>query len=104
MGFMRANKIKFYCRPQNWNSNAIVLPGNKLEISLETASTYVREQKGNKYGFKCSIIGYDNKSVVKYPSTSLIHLEYELSYLGGLCSANLLKKDLIFSGLVTKLF
>ncbi|XP_058840925.1 E3 ubiquitin-protein ligase highwire [Topomyia yanbarensis] len=89
--------IKKFNTPQNWCNNAIVLPGNQLEISLETASTYVREQKGNKYGFKCSIIGYDNKNFVKFPSTSLIHLEYELSYLGGLCSANLLKKDLIFS-------
>ncbi|XP_055524898.1 E3 ubiquitin-protein ligase highwire isoform X3 [Wyeomyia smithii] len=89
--------IKKFNTSQNWSTNAIVLPGNKLEISLETASTYVREQKGNKYGFRCSIIGYDNRSVIKYPSTSLIHLEYELSYLGGLCSANLLKKDLIFS-------
>lgn len=78
-----------------------MLPGNKLEISLETASTYIREQKGNKYGFKCLIIGYDNKNLMKYPSTSLIHLEYELSYLGGLCSANLLKKDLVFSGKLT---
>ena len=78
-----------------------MLPGNKLEISLETASAYVREQKGNKYGFKCLVIGYDNKNQMKYPSTSLIHLEYELSYLGGLCSANLLKKDLVFSGELT---
>ncbi|XP_058468268.1 E3 ubiquitin-protein ligase highwire isoform X2 [Malaya genurostris] len=89
--------IKKFNTSQNWCNNAIVLPGNQLEISLETASTYIREQKGNKYGFKCSIIGYDNKSLVKFPSTSLIHLEYELSYLGGLCSANLLKKDLSFS-------
>ncbi|KAL9694804.1 hypothetical protein quinque_014089 [Culex quinquefasciatus] len=94
--------IKKFNTSSNWNSNAIVLPGNKLEISLETASTYVREHKGNKYGFKCLIIGYDNKNQMKYPSTSLIHLEYELSYLGGLCSANLLKKDLIFSDDITE--
>ncbi|XP_055587703.1 E3 ubiquitin-protein ligase highwire isoform X4 [Uranotaenia lowii] len=89
--------VKKFNTPQNWCSNAIILPGNKLEISLETASTYVREPKGNKFGFKCLIIGFDNKNIMKYPSASLIHLEYELSYLGGLCSANMLKKDLIFS-------
>ncbi|XP_062536745.1 E3 ubiquitin-protein ligase highwire-like [Armigeres subalbatus] len=94
--------IKKFNTSQNWSNNAIVLPGNKLEISLETASTYVREQKGNKYGFKCLVIGYDNKNLMKYPSTSLIHLEYELSYLGGLCSANLLKKDLMFSDDLTE--
>ncbi|XP_055618511.1 E3 ubiquitin-protein ligase highwire isoform X2 [Toxorhynchites rutilus septentrionalis] len=94
--------VKKFNTPQNWCNNSIVLPGNKLEISLETASMYVREQKGNKYGFKGLIIGYDNRNLTKYPSTSLIHLEYELSYLGGLCSANLLKKDLIFSDDVTE--
>lgn len=32
---------------------------------------------------------------MRFPNFSLIRLENELAYLGGMCSANLMKKDLI---------
>lgn len=34
----------------------------------------------------------------KFPNSCLIRLEHELAYLGGMCSANLMKKDLVLPG------
>lgn len=55
----------------------------------------MNDQQANRYGFKCLIIGYDNPSLNKFANYSLMRLENELAYLGGMCSANLMKKDLV---------
>lgn len=88
--------FRFSCRTSQWPQKSIVFPGNKIEFSLETASDYLKDQQSNRFGFKCLIVGYDNPSQLKYSSNfCLIRLENELAYLGGMCSSNLMKKDLI---------
>lgn len=89
--------VKKYNTSSQWSQNAIIFPGNKIELSLETASDYLRDQQANRFGFKCLIVGYDNPALLQSPTFSLIRLENELAYLGGMCSANLMKKDLILS-------
>ncbi|XP_034942184.1 E3 ubiquitin-protein ligase MYCBP2-like [Chelonus insularis] len=74
-----------------WPQYAIVLPGNEVIFSLETASDYMKDDMSVTYGFKCLIIGYDWIS----SGNGLKNLEIELSFLGGACAASLMKKSLI---------
>ncbi|XP_043286736.1 E3 ubiquitin-protein ligase MYCBP2 isoform X2 [Venturia canescens] len=76
--------------PNQWPQNAIVLPGNEIIFSLETASDYMKDDLSVTYGFKCLIIGYDWIS----SGNGLKNLETELSFLGGACAASLMKKNL----------
>ncbi|KAG2456598.1 MYCB2 ligase, partial [Polypterus senegalus] len=64
---------------------------NEALFSLETASDYVKDDKACFFGFKCVAVGYEFN-----PGTDegIIQLEKELAYLGGLCAAALMKKDL----------
>lgn len=86
-----------YSSPGNWDEKSLILPGHRVEFSLQTASNYLNDRHTNKFGFKCLVIGYDNPCVGKFHNSCLIRLEHELSYLGGMCCANLLKTDLILS-------
>ncbi|XP_055913946.1 E3 ubiquitin-protein ligase highwire isoform X3 [Eupeodes corollae] len=86
--------IKKFNTVSNWPQNIIILPGNRVEFSLETASLYAQDPHSNRYGFKCLVVGYDNPTTVNAKNSCLIRLEHELAYLGGMCSANLMKKDL----------
>ncbi|GAB0089308.1 E3 ubiquitin-protein ligase highwire [Sergentomyia squamirostris] len=90
--------VKKFNTPSQWNQNSIILPGNCLQLSLETATNYLHDQQANRYGFKCLIVGYENPSMEKFPNSCLVRLEHELAYLGGMCSANLMKKDLVLPG------
>ena len=90
--------IKKFNTENGWSTNAIIIPGNLILLSLETASNYLMDHKLNRYGFKCTLIGYENIDSTKNFNNSLINLESEFTYLGGMCSANLMRKDLIFSG------
>lgn len=90
--------IKKFNTENGWSTNAIIVPGNEIMLSLETASNYLADHKLNRYGFKCTLIGYENIDVTKTFNNSLINLESEFTYLGGMCSANLMRKDLVFSG------
>ncbi|XP_035719406.1 E3 ubiquitin-protein ligase MYCBP2-like isoform X2 [Vespa mandarinia] len=74
-----------------WPQNAVVLPGNEVIFSLETASDYMKNERSNTYGFKCLVIGYDWIT----SGNGLKNLEIELSFLGGACSASLMKKNLV---------
>lgn len=74
----------------NWPKTAIVIPGNEVVFSLETASDYVKDEKSCFYGFKCVVVGYEWNFTSE---ESIIQLERELSYLGGMCAASLIKKD-----------
>lgn len=69
------------------------LAGNELVLSMETASDYLKDGHGNsnKYGFSARVVGYEWPPA---PADAIRHLEKELSYLGGLCAASLIKKDL----------
>ncbi|XP_066580931.1 E3 ubiquitin-protein ligase MYCBP2 [Prorops nasuta] len=73
-----------------WPQNAVVLPGNEVIFSLETASDYMKDDRSNTYGFKCLVIGYDWIT----SGNGLKNLEIELSFLGGACAASLMKKNL----------
>lgn len=95
--------IKKFNTENGWSTNAIIVPGNEITLSLETASNYLADHKLNRYGFKCILIGYENIDSSRSFINSLINLESEFTYLGGMCSANLMRKDLIFSGKILKL-
>ncbi|TDG40226.1 hypothetical protein AWZ03_013349 [Drosophila navojoa] len=86
--------VKKFNTASNWLQNVLILPGNCVEFSLETASLYAQDPHNNRYGFKCLVVGYDNPTAINASNSCLIRLEQELSYLGGMCSANLMKKDL----------
>ncbi|KAJ8666974.1 hypothetical protein QAD02_008636, partial [Eretmocerus hayati] len=74
-----------------WPQSAVVLPGNEVIFSLETASDYMKDERSITYGFKCLVIGYDWITT----NSGLKNLEIELSFLGGACAASLMKKNLI---------
>ncbi|XP_050301011.1 E3 ubiquitin-protein ligase MYCBP2 isoform X2 [Anthonomus grandis grandis] len=77
-----------------WPTNAVILPGNEVVFSLETASDYLKDDRVSAYGFKCLVIGYEwPPDASAY--TGLKHLEAELAFLGGMCAAALMKKDLM---------
>ena len=88
----------------NWPvHSAIILPGNELIFSLETASDYVKDEKSNSYGFRCLVVGYASQDLaIKADRNAQLPeglklLEMELAYLGGTCSASLMKKNLFLS-------
>ena len=74
-----------------WPTQAVVLPGNEVLFSLESASDYVKDDKTSQFGFRCLVVGYE---AVSRREHGLQGLEMELSYLGGLCSSSLMKKNL----------
>ncbi|CAI9731993.1 E3 ubiquitin-protein ligase MYCBP2-like [Octopus vulgaris] len=75
----------------NWPKAAVVLPGNEVTFSLESASDYVKDEKACFFGFKCMVTGYEWSSK---PEEAVFHLERELSFLGGMCASALMRKDL----------
>jgi len=66
-------------------------------FSLETASDYLKNDRISRYGFRCLVIGYEVEELSKYQALGygLVHLETELSFLGGMCVSTLLKCDII---------
>ncbi|KAH9488940.1 E3 ubiquitin-protein ligase mycbp2 [Bulinus truncatus] len=81
---------KFYGHSE-WPKSAVILPGNEVILSLETASDYVKDEKASFYGFKCSIVGYEWSAK---PEESILMLEKELAFIGGMCCSALMKKDI----------
>ncbi|XP_011315230.1 E3 ubiquitin-protein ligase MYCBP2 isoform X2 [Fopius arisanus] len=76
--------------PSQWPQTAVVLPGNEVIFSLETASDYMKDDIAVTYGFKCLVVGYDWLSA----GNGMKNLEIELAFLGGACAASLMKKNL----------
>jgi E3 ubiquitin-protein ligase MYCBP2 len=66
-------------------------------FSLETASDYLKNDRISRFGFRCLVIGYEVEELSKYQALGygLVHLETELSFLGGMCVSTLLKCDII---------
>lgn len=63
---------------------------------METASDYLKDDRASSYGFKCLVVGYEWPMEAKCNALQgLKHLEAELAFLGGMCAANLMKKDLM---------
>ena len=76
-----------------WPTQAVVLPGNEVLFSLESASDYVKDdRKTSHFGFRCLVVGYE--AVNSRREHGLQGLEMELAYLGGLCSSSLMKRNL----------
>ncbi|XP_066542914.1 E3 ubiquitin-protein ligase MYCBP2 isoform X1 [Hoplias malabaricus] len=84
-------ELKKFSGSTGWPTNVLVLPGNEALFSLETASDYVKDEKATFYGFKCVAVGYEFNPG---PDEGIIQLEKELAYLGSVCAAALMKKDL----------
>lgn len=92
-----------------WPQNSIILPGHEVLFSLETASDYLKDEKASAYGFKCLVVGYEwppPGSNIQTCFAGLKQLEAEVSFLGGMCAASLIKKELQLPviGLSRKLF
>ncbi|XP_059502488.1 E3 ubiquitin-protein ligase MYCBP2 isoform X6 [Stegostoma tigrinum] len=84
-------ELKKFSGSTGWPTTVLVLPGNDAIFSLETASDYVKDEKACFYGFKCVAVGYEFSPG---PDEGIIQLEKELAYLGSICAASLMKKDL----------
>ncbi|KAF2894693.1 hypothetical protein ILUMI_11479 [Ignelater luminosus] len=79
-----------------WPQSAVILPGNEVILSLETASDYLKDDRASSYGFRCLVVGYEWPFPGSCsPTSGLKLLEAELAFLGGMCSASLMKKDLL---------
>ena len=82
---------KFFGK-KGWPSHGVVLPGNEVLFSLETASDYVKgDNKESNYGFRCLVTGYECQDG---GGDGLKNIEHELAYLGGLCAASLMSKSI----------
>ncbi|KAG7266723.1 hypothetical protein CRUP_006269 [Coryphaenoides rupestris] len=84
-------ELKKFSGATGWPTTVLVLPGNEVVFSLETASDYVKDEKACFYGFKCVAVGYEFNPGL---DEGIIQLEKELAYLGSVCAAALMKKDL----------
>ena len=84
---------------RGWPAQSIVLPGNEVLFSLETASDYVKGEGSSRgggsahFGFKCLVAGYEVQDGGQ-EQQGLKSLEHELAYLGGLCAASLMSKSI----------
>ena len=77
---------------KGWPSHGVVLPGNEVLFSLETASDYVKgDNKESNYGYRCLVTGYECQDG---SGDGLKNLEHELAYLGGVCAASLMSKSI----------
>uniref|UniRef100_A0A8C2APB2 E3 ubiquitin-protein ligase MYCBP2 n=1 Tax=Cyprinus carpio TaxID=7962 RepID=A0A8C2APB2_CYPCA len=84
-------ELKKFSGSSGWPTSVLVLPGNEAHFSLESASDYVKDEKACFYGFKCVAVGYEFNPGL---DEGIIQLEKELAYLGSVCAAALMKKDL----------
>ncbi|EGD72098.1 hypothetical protein PTSG_11546 [Salpingoeca rosetta] len=76
-------------------SQSLILPGHAAIFELQTATDYQdleRENNESCFGFKATVVGYKFSEC----SRDLLHiLERELTLVGGMCAASLLKKKAI---------
>lgn len=71
------------------NFNILVV-GNEVIFSLETASKYSSHDRGTSFGFKCLVIGFEMVNIDGFP-----RLELELNVLACRCASYLIKKKFI---------
>ncbi|XP_052283534.1 E3 ubiquitin-protein ligase MYCBP2-like isoform X2 [Dreissena polymorpha] len=84
--------LKKFHGTSTWPKHSVVIPGNEVIFSLETASDYVKDEKACFYGFKCFVVGYEFNNGQE---ETLSQLEKELGYLGGMCASSLMRKDMV---------
>ncbi|XP_046440285.1 E3 ubiquitin-protein ligase MYCBP2-like isoform X2 [Daphnia pulex] len=82
--------LKKFGGTDNWPTHSMILPGNEVIFSLESASDCIRIDKASSWGFRCTVVGYEWQET----NNAIRLLETELAYLGGMCSATLMKRDL----------
>uniref|UniRef100_H3A1N3 RCR-type E3 ubiquitin transferase n=1 Tax=Latimeria chalumnae TaxID=7897 RepID=H3A1N3_LATCH len=85
---------KIFKMSQSWRHSPFFFSGNEALFSLETASDYVKDEKACFFGFKCIAVGYEFSPGTDEFFSGIIQLEKELAYLGSVCAAALMKKDL----------
>uniref|UniRef100_A0A8C9U137 RCR-type E3 ubiquitin transferase n=1 Tax=Scleropages formosus TaxID=113540 RepID=A0A8C9U137_SCLFO len=93
-GFEAVNawtELRKFSGSSSWPSGVLVFPGNEALFSLETTSDYIKDENSCFFGFKCIVVGYEFSPG---PDEGVVHLEKELAYLGSVCAAALMKKDL----------
>ncbi|XP_048488841.1 E3 ubiquitin-protein ligase MYCBP2 [Plutella xylostella] len=80
-----------------WPQKAILVPGNEVVFSLETASDYLNEYNKNsdenRFGFRCLCVGYEDAAFTTLRQ-GLVALEMELAYAGAACASKLLAPDI----------
>ncbi|CAB3259025.1 unnamed protein product [Arctia plantaginis] len=81
-----------------WPQKALLIPGNEVIFSLETASDYLTEynttnSEDSRYGFRCLCVGYEDTPLTTQRQ-GLVALEMELVYAGAACASRLLAPDL----------
>ncbi|KPP60387.1 hypothetical protein Z043_121621, partial [Scleropages formosus] len=84
-------ELRKFSGSSSWPSGVLVFPGNEVLFSLETTSDYIKDENSCFFGFKCIVVGYEFSPG---PDEGVVHLEKELAYLGSVCAAALMKKDL----------
>ncbi|KAF9419106.1 hypothetical protein HW555_004277 [Spodoptera exigua] len=82
----------------DWPQKAILVPGNEVIFSLETASDYLTEfnksnNEDNRFGFRCLCVGYEDTPLTTQRQ-GLVALEMELVYAGAACASKLLAPDI----------
>lgn len=86
---------KFSSCGSQWPQSSVILPGNEVIFSLETASDYLKDERATTFGFRCLVVGYEWPMPASgVLGAGLKHLEAELAFLGGMCAGSLMKKDL----------
>ncbi|XP_038216347.1 E3 ubiquitin-protein ligase highwire [Zerene cesonia] len=88
----------------DWPHKGLLVPGNEVIFSLETASDYLNEYKNDeeadesRFGFRCLCAGYEDLPLTSHRQ-GLVALEMELVYSGAACAARLLAPDIDISPL-----
>ncbi|XP_064076475.1 E3 ubiquitin-protein ligase MYCBP2 [Vanessa tameamea] len=92
--------------PTEWPQRALLVPGNEVIFSLETASDYLNDyNKSNneesRFGYRCLCVGYEESPLAGMGTSGastaggcLAALEMELVHLGATCATRLLAPDL----------
>lgn len=85
--------VRQFNSPGAWTQAALVLPGHRVEFTLETATHYARDPQANKYGFRCLIVGYENPTAA---SSGLQPVTGIGSLLGGI--VNMTRSEALVPG------
>jgi E3 ubiquitin-protein ligase MYCBP2 len=51
--------LRKFSGTSRWPLQSVILPGNEVCFSLETASDYMKDEKSCFFGFKCTVVGYE---------------------------------------------
>ncbi|KAH9644214.1 hypothetical protein HF086_008703 [Spodoptera exigua] len=71
----------------DWPQKAILVPGNEVIFSLETASDYLTEfnksnNEDNRFGFRCLCVGYEDTPLTTQRQATLVEVQVQ-AMMGG---------------------